>query len=628
MSISSAGKVTGAPGAISEVRSGPLCWAQQWLWLVDVVVAGGARYGRMVWWRVEVGGGIPLPAVRRIAARLLAEHETLRTVYRRGVDGLPIQVVLSGLEPRLVFVDLDGDDDPPASDHLPDYYDLSTELTFTGIVGVRGDTVHRLYFVVHRIAVDGVSWALLHDQIAKLVRNAEGGMPVEPIWQPIDQAEVEAGDEARGVAERSARFWEDELAKPPHASLPIYWDGNGAPSYETSVLVDRALLERIAQRCRVTAPTVIQALLTILCGGWAGQRSVALGTVTANRGRRRMASSIGRFASMVRIVVELDQPGPSFDAFVRAVHAKLFQAYIHGPHSVGDMTMREIRHSARAGARIVCAIFFEYHHYGTRGDEAGPGGSSLPATDVRQSQLDGHVPQLRFDVFPSGTVLRLAVRCPSCLLDSAGAKAFLVRFRELVDRVAAGDQPTDRLLESVDLPRPWVTGNWVSVRQAWINLDDVTRLLTEHRAVSTATAFVERDHPERIVARVVPQAGVALSASELDDHMRDVVTHFPSAMVPHRYEISGVDDASATPPSDPREAALVDAFRACHDGRPPVLTGTYADSGGRFLRMLDVVERLAEAGYAGVSWRDLSGFAPMRAIAAKLTNAAQHERAE
>jgi hypothetical protein len=332
---------------------------------------------------------------------------------------------------------------------------------------------------------------------------------------------------------------------------------------------------------------------------------------------------------MVRVVLPVD-PEQTFAAFVTGVHQKLISAYYYGRHDLGDMTMREIRHSSRIGARITHSIFFEYHDYWQPDDR--PATPRLPgAPPIHQLMLTRHVPQLRFDFYPHAAAFELTMRCPSTLLDDEAARAFLTQFGGLVDRVASSEPRVDELLGLVSLPAPWTHGNWASIRQAWVNLDDVVRLLTQHPHVVTASVSVEptgvADDPSRLVAHVVPRRA-ALSVSDLDDHMRDVVSHHPSTVVPGRYEITpAVADPAAAPDPHPGDAGhetlLADVFRTCHRGLAARMTDCYAEAGGEFFRIPEMLEGLERAGVAGLSWRDFVGFASMRTLARKLTSRSQ-----
>jgi hypothetical protein len=147
------------------------------------------------------------------------------------------------------------------------------------------------------------------------------------------------------------------------------------------------------------------------------------------------------------------------------------------------------------------------------------------------------------------------------------------------------------------------------------------------------SAFVSFDLGQ-IVAHVVPRHG-GLSVPDLDAYLRDVVSHHPSTMVPHRYDVLAPVDGTVPPsPStlasggasggsegdNAAEVLIGDVFRACHAGRSVQLTESYAEAGGEFLRIPAMLDGIERAGYGGISWRDFVGFASMRTLAGKLTN--------
>ena len=613
-----------------EVRSGPLCWAQHWFWLSDHILDSGVIKGRMMHTDVAIPDGIPVATVRRALARLVNRHEALRTVYRRGPDGSPIQVVLDDCEPHTLVVDVDDADRYriEAGFEVVERVDLAKEPAVVVVIGVRDELARRVHVTIHRMSADGAAAQVIHDELRELLHPGRAE-PVteqaEPVWQPIDQAALEASDKASGAADRSGRFWENELATGAHASVPVYWESNGASTYLTSVYLGAAKLRTVAQRQGVTVPTVVQALLALVCSAWTGHASVAFGTVTANRVRKAAKASVGRYASMVRVVLPVDQDLP-FAAYLKGIHHKLFVAYYHAHHDLGEMIMREIRHSARIGARMTPSIFFEYHDY-LRAGRLPAAATQSEAPLIVQKKLTGHVPQLRFDFYPHAAAFELAMRCPSTLLDDAAAKAFLTQFHGVVERVAAADAPVAELLKLVNLPAVWANGGWARVREAWVSLDDLARLLMQHPDVASAIVSVEPSGAAgdaRLVAHVVPRSA-ALSVEDLDDYLRDVVSHHPSTMVPARYDIGEAPPGSGSsldrpPPTDGRnEELLADVFRACHAGRSVQMADCYAEAGGEFFRIPDMLDRIAQAGLEGLSWRDLVGFASMRTLARKLT---------
>jgi len=102
------------------------------------------------------------------------------------------------------------------------------------------------------------------------------------------------------------------------------------------------------------------------------------------------------------------------------------------------------------------------------------------------------------------------------------------------------------------------------------------------------------------------------------------VSHHPSTMVPHRYEIGEPRPDSGSSPDRPRPDAgfselLAEVFRACHPGRSVRMTDCYAEAGGEFFRIPEMLERIQRAGLEGLSWRDFVGFASLRTLARKLT---------
>src|SRR5690242_5188816 len=82
----------------------PLSFAQERLWFLDRLGAGGAAYHVPA--SVRLRGPLDALALERTLGALVARHEALRTAFSEA-DGRPVQTVLAGVDLPLPRVDLE-----------------------------------------------------------------------------------------------------------------------------------------------------------------------------------------------------------------------------------------------------------------------------------------------------------------------------------------------------------------------------------------------------------------------------------------------------------------------------------------------------------------------------------------
>lgn len=634
------------------VRKGPLGSAQHWVWLLDTLFTKKHDALPPARFDVDVPEGISSRTVRRALIRLADRHEALRTVIRPSDSGKPQQLVYATVEPALVLVGPgEAVPDTAASGPAFDGFPLRA-LIHTDAQG----QVSRLTVQLVPMAADGTSLGVLCQELKELLATEAAWREPEfaeaPV-QPVDQAVAETSGARGTAADRALRHWEQSLADGPHAGLPFRWNRSlhwqQAPAEGRcvqTVLLSRDLGERCAaaaRKYRTTMPTLLHALTAVMLTSWTRRPTCALGVVSANRASKELMESVGRYATEMRLVADLGGD-PTFSVLLRRMRTALMMAYSNGVFDVGELVMAEARASVRIGARISTSVIFEYHNTAV-GAPVGEGDQERDP-DIAQTTIDYRTPNVRFDVSLVDGALRLILRCPDVLLPPAAARAFCHQLSALVDVVLAEEDPRlSELSALVDLPRPWDGPRWVAIRDAWVDLDQVTALLKEHPQVSTAAVFADGAEggagDGRLVAHVWAEPASGITPAHLGEHMRDVVAHHPATVVPHEFVVhsaapadpadlsswaeqpvtgrgAGEPDGLDTP-GDPAERALLEAFGALHRGRPVGMTQTYAQAHGEFLLIPAMMDRLTAAGYEGLELGDFIGMASLRRVAAKMT---------
>lgn len=308
------------------VRKAPLCWGQHWFWLLDSRPVRGDRPPLMLRIAYDPPTGLRLDLFRKCVSRLVARHEALRTVYRKGLDGRPTQLVIPPTEPPIAVVQIGHR--PTESDQLFGHdivepVDISVRPAFRVAVGLTDECVSRVFLDVHMIAADGAAVSLLRAELAEIVHaELAGRQPNLParVWQPVDQALAETADKLASMNQRALRYWARVQRDAPHSALPFYWSKSD-PTLRTR-MQSHVLLERCAaamQKYRCSLPTLMQAMISVIIAGWNGQRRCAVNAAFSNQWSDDLRTSVGRYAPMSNIVVDMNGD-PDFAEIVRCAH--------------------------------------------------------------------------------------------------------------------------------------------------------------------------------------------------------------------------------------------------------------------------------------------------------------------
>jgi len=574
----------------------------------------------------------PMRVLNDALTAVIDRNEILRTVYRQDEAGLLRQVVLARVEPHVTVVDLDREPSrfpfAELQNSLQKIFDVSVDGPMRVVAGCLRGQVKFALVAVHKIAADGFSITMLRAEVMRLVAEPDGlAADLQPLtWQPADQAAAEAGPQLRQRTDAAMEYLRAGMATSPHATLPIYTVGGrlDLSNFQTQVVSRRLAghCRAASRKYRVTPAAVLVGLLGIMVAGWTGHRRGTIDMAVANRMSSQLRSSPGRYAQTVRTFLDLTGD-PPFSEIARHGFAAVVASLKHGLHDTGDQVMLDALESARIGARIASAVSFDYLDYLPDSMHfPAAGATSEPA--LAQMPVDSEFFGLQVEAAPVRDSMMVVLTSPVSLLPPAAALSFVHQLLALADAVSSAADPLlSELVERVDLPAYWRGPDWVSVRGSWISLADTTELLTRHPGVRAARV-VATDGDDPVLVAYVTTSDTGPDVGDLDDHMRDLASEFPSVMVPQRYVICATEPADvadqpgwlAQPvlatgesgvirgpslPQGPREEALAAAFAACHGGEAPPMSGTYAQAGGRFLAIPALLSRLERCRPAAVA---------------------------
>ena len=281
---------------------------------------------------VEAAGPLDPARVEWALGRLVARHESLRTLFVAG-DGSYGRVVLPVTErPRLLRQAL-----PAPHDRVPGWavravhelYGRASEELLRPFdrppvvfVLTRAAGRHLLTLLIHHVVVDGWSIGVLWREFAELYGDAPAG-PMGPSPERIgDRLTTLAASGALAAAldRVGARLSgaPRTVSLPTDLPRPAELDGRGARLTFTLPARLREAAEALARRCEVTVTSVLMAAWTLVAARRANLDELLLGIPAAGRFDADTLGVVGLCTRVVPVRCRVDDTGTRA-AFVRGI---------------------------------------------------------------------------------------------------------------------------------------------------------------------------------------------------------------------------------------------------------------------------------------------------------------------
>ncbi|KAF1073183.1 amino acid adenylation domain-containing protein [Variovorax sp.] len=291
-----------------------LSFAQRRQWFLWKLDPASTAYHIAEGLRLE--GALDVDALRTAFQALVARHESLRTVFRAGDDGLAEQVVLPSLVLEIPLVDLSGAPEAlraglageAARSVSREPFDLLRGPLLRLSVIRESEQAHVLVVVMHHIVSDGWSMQILVDEfVAQYRAIAEGdvapGLPPLPV-QYADYAAWQRRWLEAGERERQLAYWREQLgAEQPVLQLPVDHPRKSEGGYVAAshvVELPAALAQALRRQTQERGTTPFMLLLAAfqaLLHRYTGQEDIRVGVPVANRNRAETEGVIGFFVN-------------------------------------------------------------------------------------------------------------------------------------------------------------------------------------------------------------------------------------------------------------------------------------------------------------------------------------------
>ncbi|MFG1882363.1 amino acid adenylation domain-containing protein [Micromonospora sp. NPDC049102] len=307
--------------------------AQESVWLADRFLDGAPDYNVAEVLRVH--GPLDAAALRLAFGIVMERHEVLRTSYPE-VAGRP-RPVPHELGEMPVAVRTVEDPLARARELVRQPFDLATGLPLRAELLTADETEWYVVLVVHHIAVDGWSMALLWAELAAAYRALLAGvvpaLPELPV-RYVDHAYHQREQLRGGRLARQLDYWRQRLAGlsplelPADHPRPPVFTGRG-DRYDFAVpdaLADG--VRELATRHGVTLFHTLLAGFTAVLHRFSGRTDLAVGTLFADREHPELESVVGFFGTTV-VIRNRVRPDRPFTSLLHDVRDAVVDAHEH-----------------------------------------------------------------------------------------------------------------------------------------------------------------------------------------------------------------------------------------------------------------------------------------------------------
>ncbi|MFF5335334.1 amino acid adenylation domain-containing protein [Streptomyces sp. NPDC013181] len=331
-------------GAWEGDGDAPASFAQRRLWLLAELDGGSAAYNVPI--AVRMTGAVDAELLSAALHDVVARHAPLRTVFST-VDGEPRQHVVPADTAR---IPLDcralapGELDRAMAEAARHVFDLRTELPVRAHLFTGDDGSSVFFLLIHHIATDGRSTAVLFDDLSRAYEARGSGADVsvlEPlpvryadyaVWQ---QKVLGAADDADSVLAQELAFWHKTLeGLPEEHSLNLDRPRPAAASHrggQVEVSFGDDLFARVGELARAEGCTpfmVVHAALAAALTRLGAGTDLAIGSPVAGRTDEALRDLVGFFVNTLVLRTHTDG-NPTFRQLLNHVRTTDLDAFAH-----------------------------------------------------------------------------------------------------------------------------------------------------------------------------------------------------------------------------------------------------------------------------------------------------------
>ena len=432
----------------------PLSFEQEWLWLVDTAMPGLTAYN--VPRALRITGALDVASLARALTHVVERHAVLRTTFRAGPSGDPVQVVAPAMAVPLAVEDLSAVSAAQQPEALRTRLrelahrslDLTSDLLLNATLLRLADDEHVLSLLTHHIVSDGASREILFRELvtayAAIQRSERPALPALPI-QYTDFATAQRGRLRGAALDAAVEHWRSRLAGAP-ATLELATDRprTGVLAFagaQRTIEVPPSLASELAaaaQRLGLTLHMLVLAAFQSLLHRYTGQEDIVVGCPVSGR-EDEVEDLIGFFANVLPFRVSF-AGDPTFAALASRVCDVCLDAYEHMEMPLEPL-MRALQRDGRSAQAPLFQAMMVLEH-----DEGALAPMGAATIEVLPHEHEAAATDVSLVVRAGASGMRMSIQYRTDLFDAETAERMLGHLLTLLDgAIRRPETPVSRL---------------------------------------------------------------------------------------------------------------------------------------------------------------------------------------
>ncbi|MFE5918219.1 amino acid adenylation domain-containing protein [Streptomyces sp. NPDC056468] len=313
----------------------PTSDAQARLLVLDHMDPGSATYHVPAAFAVH--GPFDMAAFGRALDALVVRHESLRTVFRTGTDGVPLQIVSAAgrAEPRVERDVPVAEVDTRMRAEAARPFDVTTGPLLRCTLYAVADGSHRILLVAHHLVCDGWSLGVLLRELSAGYENETKGLAhtlPELALQFPDFASWQRERQASGEYAGSVAYWAERL-RGAAGTVPLPLDRPRGAVRSAAGGTERFTLpagvrERIAETARARGGTPFMAVFAAYAAfvsRLSGAEDLVIGFPVSGRDRPELQDLVGMLTNTLALRIDLSGD-PSYHDLIDRLRTALLDS--------------------------------------------------------------------------------------------------------------------------------------------------------------------------------------------------------------------------------------------------------------------------------------------------------------
>ena len=322
----------------------PVSFAQQRMWFLNQLEPESHLYNMHA--GVRLAGALNIEALERTFSEIIKRHEVLRTSFRIGKSGRPVQIIKPPQAVKLLPLDLSQLSAPEQEAQLGQIaerearqpFDLSQAPLLRVALIHLSEQEHVVLLTMHHIVGDAWSTNVLRREIGQLYQAFSQGQPSPLVELPVQYADFAVWQKQwveSEVLEQQLSYWKQQLGDDlPVLELPLDRLRPAIQTFEGSsheVVLSESITKAIKTLNREEGVTLFMTVLAAfqtLLHRYNGQDDIIVGSGIANRNRAETENLLGYFVNTLALRVDLSG-NPTFRELLGRVREVTLGAYAH-----------------------------------------------------------------------------------------------------------------------------------------------------------------------------------------------------------------------------------------------------------------------------------------------------------